>query len=228
MKPNYTHIAVLLDSSGSMGSCYRDTIDGFNKFLADQKTAAGTATMSMVQFNNQTITTVEFANIQSVSPLDHSNYRVGGGTALVDAMVTTIDQVGRRLAAMNESDRPSKVIFLTLTDGEENASRQYGNTDLKQRIETQQKQFSWEFVYLGANQDAIAMSKQYGYAATNVMSFAQNPQGIAASYTSASSNLRSLRAGTKADMSFTDADKDLQTVAGVDPALNPKTAIAQP
>ena len=212
-----------------MGSCYRDTVEGFNKFLAEQQSAPGSATLTMVQFNTYTNTLAEFADIKSVAPLSSLNYHVGGSTALIDSMVHTIDETGRRLSAMNEDQRPSKVIFVTITDGEENASRQFKKQQLKDRIETQRGQYSWEFVYLGANQDAIQEASQYGYSASSVMAFAQTGKGIAAAYTSASANLRSLRAGTKADMSFTDADKDEQTAAGVDPSLNPKnTVVAQP
>lgn len=206
-----------------MGSCYRDTVEGYNKFLTDQQSAPGTATLTQVQFNNQVTTPVDFADIKSVALLCGHNYRVGGGTALIDAMVRTIDETGRRLSAMPEDQRPSKVIFVTITDGQENASTAYNKEQLKQRVEVQRNQFSWEFVYLGANQDAISEASQYGYTTSNVMAFAQSPQGLHAAYTSASSNLRSLRAGLKADMSFTDADKDLQTAAGVDPTLNPKS-----
>lgn len=220
MKSNLTHIAVLLDSSGSMGSCYNDTVNGFNRFLADQKSAPGEATLTLRTFDTYSRVVHNRVNVNHVADLSRANYSVGGSTALVDSLVDLIDQTGNELSAMPESERPSKIVVLVITDGEENASRRFNNQQLKDRIEHQKSAYKWEFVFMGADQNAIHQAGRYGYTTANVMTFSKSPEGTSAAYLAVSSNLRSMRSGLKADMSFTADQKAAQSAAGVDPLLN--------
>lgn len=228
MKQNYTHIAVLLDSSGSMGSCYTDTVNGFNRFLADQKGAPGEATLTLRTFADLSHVVHNRVNINHVADLSRCNYSVGGSTALVDSLVDLIDQTGNELAAMPENQRPSKVVVLVITDGQENCSRRFNNHQLKDRIEHQKSRYQWEFVFMGADQNAIQEAQRYGYAAASAMTFSKSPDGISAGYMAVSTNLRSMRAGSKADMTFTTDQRDQQTAAGVDPSLNQVDTTVQP
>jgi uncharacterized protein YegL len=122
MKDNFCSINVILDASGSMAPITNDTVGGFNKFLEDQKAEKGEAVLSLTIFNTEAKVVHDCVPINSVPPLNGKTYNCNGGTALFDAVGMTIDKVGEKLAAMKEEDRPSKVLFVIITDGEENSS----------------------------------------------------------------------------------------------------------
>lgn len=214
MKNNYTDITVIIDRSGSMQRLAEDTRGGFNKFLEDQKAAPGEATISVDLFDHEFITLVDARPINACPKLDSKNYVPRGNTALLDAVGRAITRTGERLAKMDEKDRPSKVVCVIITDGYENASTEYNKARIREMIKLQQDTYKWEFVFLGANQDAFAEAAAFGMKAGSGMTYAANNIGTQSLYASVSSNLRSFRTGAKADMTFTDADLKAQKDAG--------------
>lgn len=177
MKNNYTHISLVLDRSGSMESMRDDAIGGFNTFLKDQQAVPGTATLTLVQFDDRYEKQVDAAPLAGVKPLDATTFVPRGSTALLDAIGRTINETGARLATMPEAERPEKVLFVTLTDGMENASRVFSRSQIFDKITHQRDVYDWEFVFLAANQDAIEAGAAMGFAADASATYAGSGKG---------------------------------------------------
>lgn len=192
-KQNFTAIAVIIDASGSMAGLTNDTIGNFNSFLNDQKAIPGEAVFSLCTFNTACQMVHDFVPLHGVEELNNKTYRASGGTALLDAMGTTIDAMGAKLAAMPEHERPSKVIVLVITDGEENSSEIFTLEQIKDKVTHQHDKYSWEFVFIGANIDAIAAGTSLGIAACNSVAYTSDSRGTQQLYRSVSSNLGSYR-----------------------------------
>lgn len=202
MKKDHTHIAIVLDRSGSMSSCADDTKGGFDTFVADQKKAVGTATLTLAQFDNEYEVIHSAKNIQEVPPLV---FIPRGGTALLDAIGKTIATTGEALAALPEDERPERVAFVIITDGHENASKEFKREKIMEMIKHQTENYKWEFVFLGANQDAIQAGASMGIHGMNSMTYDAKNTGQA--YVSMSSNMRSMRSRATATMSFSAEDR---------------------
>lgn len=159
---NTTEIAFILDRSGSMQSIAKSAIDGFNVFLADQqRDHEGYPTrLTLTLFDTEFEVPYASLPVPEILPLDATTYKPDGCTALLDAIGHTINELGKRLAAMPEADRPSKVIVAILTDGEENSSTRYSWRKVSDMIKHQTDVYKWEFLFLGANQDAIATASK--------------------------------------------------------------------
>src|ERR1035437_3209746 len=151
MKENYTHISVVLDRSGSMSSIASDTIGGFNTFLKTQKEAVGTCTFSLMQFDNEHTIIHDGVDINEVPDLDATTFVPRGGTALWDAIGRTIHATGAYLGKMKEADRPEKVVFVIITDGDENSSREFSHAKVREMIKHQTDKYQWGIIFLGAN-----------------------------------------------------------------------------
>lgn len=215
MKQNYSDITVVLDRSGSMGVLTNEVIGAFNTFVDEQKQVEGEATFTLIQFDDRYEVNCEAINIQDASHLDETTYVPRGMTALFDAVGKTILSTGKRLSAMAEPDRPEKVIFLIQTDGEENASKKFTLDQIKAMIKEQQEVYSWEFVFLGANIDAVSVAADIGIKRDRAMKYANNADGISEALCSLSTNLASFRRGEKVDMAYEESDFDAQKRAGV-------------
>ena len=169
MKENLTEIVFILDRSGSMGGLEADTIGGFNAMLERQKKAEGEALLSTLLFSNETEVLHDREDIKRVEPLSLQNYRVGGSTALLDAIGGAIRHIGNLHCRASEDERPAHTLFVITTDGQENASRRYSYGELRRLIERQKEKYGWEFLFLGANMDAVAAaSMRTGRFATTV------------------------------------------------------------
>lgn len=177
MKSDYTHITLVLDRSGSMESMRGDAIGGFNTFLKDQQAAPGMATLTLVQFDDRYEKPYEFAPLDSVVALNETTFVPRGSTALLDAVGQAIDETGARLVALVEGDRPAKVLFVTLTDGMENASHTFTRQQIFEKITHQRDVYAWDFVFLAANQDAIATGATMGFTADSSATYAATGQG---------------------------------------------------
>ena len=129
--PNLTSINILIDASGSMAGLQKDTIGGFNTFLAEQKALPGDATLSVAMFSDDYSIVYDNLPIKEVPELTTATYRPSGSTALLDAFGRTIDRMGKRFAALPEEQRPGKVLLLVMTDGEDNCSTDYKHTKIK-------------------------------------------------------------------------------------------------
>lgn len=199
MNPDLTEIAFVLDRSGSMQTIAPAAVAGFNEFLREQQAAPGQARFTLVLFDDAYETPADALPIAEVVPLENGHTFVPrGSTALLDAVGRCVDDLGARLAATPEADRPCKVIVAILTDGEENASRRFTWADVSDRIRHQREVYGWEFLFLGANQDAIATASRMNIAAANAAAYAHDAAGAAASTKSASRKVRALRASAAA------------------------------
>lgn len=166
--PNWRHIAVILDRSGSMQAVKSDTEGGLRAFLEAQHEAPGSTTVSLYQFDDQYQAVYENTPLARVPDF---TLRPRGATALLDAVGRTVTALGEQLAAMPEEDRASEVIVVILTDGHENASREYTLAQVKALITEQQTAYGWKFVFLGADQDAFAAAADIGIRRDTTLSY---------------------------------------------------------
>lgn len=201
-KENFTSINVIIDASGSMSHLAHDTVGNFNTFLKEQKAFPGEAVFTLCTFNTSHNLVHDFVKITDVPDLNVKAYTPMGGTALLDAMGTTIESVGRRLAAMPEEERPSKVIFLVITDGHENSSHKYDSTQIKSMVEHQKDVYSWEFVFMGANIDAFAEGVNMGFTASNTLNYVPTAAGTQQLYSSISSSMTNYRSSNSSRADF--------------------------
>lgn len=212
MKQNYTDIVIVLDRSGSMASVRNDTIGGFNKFVDEQRNVPGEARLTLVQFDDQYEPFINAVPIREVKPLTEATYVPRGWTALHGAVGKTIEAAGERFKAMLESERPGKVIFVIVTDGEENSSHKYewsnawDEARVKQMVEHQTNTYQWQFVYIGANQDAVLNARRGGIIGANAINYTANAVGTRRLYASLSRKVADYRVGTDNDMSWSAAD----------------------
>ena len=174
MNTNLTEIAIVLDRSGSMASMSNEAVGGFNSFLESQQKLPGEAKLTLVLFDNEYIVAHDGRPIKDVSPLDEHTYVPRGTTALLDAIGRTINTIGEQLDKTPEIERPAKVLIVILTDGLENASQEFKRGQICSMIKRQREVYSWEFVFLGANQDAIQVGQQIGVAPGHAVTFDEN------------------------------------------------------
>ncbi len=167
MNKELTEIAYILDHSSSMHLLVESAITGFNTFLKDQQATPGEANLTLVLFDNEYSLHADCSPITEVRPLDASTYVPRGCTALLDAIGRTIDNIGKKLAETPEKDRPGKVIVAIYTDGYENASTDYDTRKISKMIRHQTDNYDWEFLFLAANEDAIATAASYGIDSKN-------------------------------------------------------------
>ncbi len=190
-KPNRTHITVILDRSGSMERIRGDTVGGLEAFFTEQKKEkTDDTTVTFVQFDDQYEVSYENRPLADVPPVE---LKPRGSTALLDAIGRTIKKMGQDFAALPEDERPDMVIVAIVTDGYENASREYQHSQVMELISHQRDVYKWTFVFLGANQDAIATGTSLGISASNAISYASNSRGVGSVYQSLSRNLKSAR-----------------------------------
>jgi uncharacterized protein YegL len=201
-KENFTSINVVIDRSGSMGHLTHDTIGSFNSFLTEQKAVPGEAAFTLCTFNQDYSLVHDFIKLGAAPDLDAKTYRPSGNTALFDAVGTTINSVGARLAAMPEDERPSKVIFLIITDGMENASTRFTREQIRDLIEHQRTKYSWEFVFMGANIDAVDEGTSIGISAQNSLNYDATSIGTRGLYSNVSSSLSSYRQSNSQQVDF--------------------------
>lgn len=191
MRQDFTDITVVMDCSGSMASCRSDAEGGLNSYIEQQKKVPGKALFSLVQFDTKYEFKYKGTPLQEVG---HCTLNPGGMTALLDAVGRAITETGDRLRQMPESERPGLVVFMIITDGQENASREYTRHQIRQMIEHQQSKYNWQFSYLGANQDAFAEAASYGINLDAVANYAATKSVSA--YNSMSSNTTRMRTAT--------------------------------
>jgi uncharacterized protein YegL len=208
MKNNYSDLTLVLDRSGSMSSIAEETIAGFNEFVDNQKRLPVEAFFSLVQFDDVYELVHDGIPIQDVPLLDNHTFVPRGSTALLDAIGKTIDDVGKRLASLDEDQRPEKVVVVIITDGQENSSTQYNLSDINEKISHQRNAYKWEFLFLGANQDAIATAVNVGIRSTSALTYAATPEGTTSAFRSTS---RSVGLFTEGGSEFAEFDaSDLQ------------------
>lgn len=175
---DYTDINLLLDRSGSMELIRDDTIGGINQFVETQKQLPGTATFSMFQFDDTFDVKIQNTPLNDVPTFTRNDLVPRGWTALLDAMARTINHVGNRLSLLNEQDRPNKVLVAVVTDGQENDSKEFNKKQVFDMVNHQKTKYGWEFVYIGANQDAISVGQSMGIASGSCLNYEATSGGI--------------------------------------------------
>lgn len=177
MNNDKTLIVILLDRSGSMQDIKNDMNGAYASFIEKQRKEPGECNVSLYQFDThwEQRFSNKPLNEKVVSDLDLSPR---GSTALYDSVVKTIDLVGKELNDLKEQDRPTRVIFVTITDGEENASREFNATAVKERVEHQTSKYNWKFIFIGADQDAILTGGSIGIKATSSLLFNKSANGV--------------------------------------------------
>lgn len=182
MKKDLTELVFILDGSGSMHHLAEDTIGGFNSLLEKQKQTPGTALVSTVVFNTESRVIHDRAELQSVRPMTGGDYRPCGGTALLDALGDAIHHIGNVHKYARREDVPEHTLFVITTDGEENASRRYSADKVRSMIKRQQDKYGWEFLFLGANIDALETAERYGIDRSRAVQFHNDAQGVEVNY----------------------------------------------
>lgn len=173
MDNNYTHITLLLDESSSMQDCYEETIQSIDNFIAEQKKLNGKCTFSLTTFSTRVKHHLKVLNLQEIETIKYY-YHVGGWTALYDALGETIIRTGEIFSEMEEQNRPGRVLFVIVTDGEENSSCYFRKENLHQMITEQQEKYSWDFVFLGVDFDAFNGYGGLGVNSKNYASFSKD------------------------------------------------------
>lgn len=203
---NYTAIAVLMDRSGSMSGIAREAEGALRGFIEDQAKQAGRCTIRLSEFDS------EYTTVYASTPIAEApDYTLNprGATALLDAIGRLVVEFGEELAALPEAERPGNAVVVVQTDGMENQSREWTHERVSDLISQQREQYGWEFVFLGANQDAIKTGGRMGFAANSSMTYAASGVGTQNAMASVSSYVTQTRSGGAA--SFSEADRQAAT-----------------
>ena len=182
MKQNLTELVFILDRSGSMQGLEGDTIGGFNAMIEKQKKEPGEAFVSTVLFDDQTEVLHDRVKVGEVWPITEKEYYVRGCTALLDAVGGAIHHIGNIHKYARPEDVPEHTLFVITTDGMENASRRYSARRVKEMIQRQKEKYGWEFLFLGANIDAVETAKHFGIGADRAVNYHSDHKGTQLNY----------------------------------------------
>ena len=194
MKKNLTEMVFILDRSGSMSGLEADTIGGFNSMIERQKKEEGGALVSALLCCNASKLRHDRVDLQQIEPMTDKQYFVGGCTALIDAIGDAIHHIGNVHKYAREEDRPEHTIFVITTDGMENASHRYTSDEVKAMVKRQKEKYGWEFLFLGANIDAVETAARFGISEDRAVDFISDRQGQALNYAEVSEAVRTVRA----------------------------------
>ena len=192
---NITELVFILDRSGSMGGLESDTIGGFNALLEKQKKQDGKAYVSTVLFDHEIEVLHDRLPIDEVEPLTDKDYTVRGCTALLDAIGKSVRHIGNIHKYARPEDVPVHTMFVITTDGMENASREFSGKDIKKLIEKQKEKYGWEFLFIGANIDAITTARNFGISEDRAVNYRADRQGTGVVYESVSEAVSNVRNG---------------------------------
>ncbi|MBO4562078.1 MAG: VWA domain-containing protein, partial [Clostridia bacterium] len=193
----------ILDRSGSMGGLESDTIGGFNAMLEKQRALPGEAVVSTVLFDNESEVLHDRLPLDKIAPITEKEYWVRGCTALIDAIGGAIRHISNVHKYIREEDVPEHTMFIITTDGMENASRRYSSAEVKRMIEAK-KEAGWEFLFLGANIDAVETAKHFGIERERAVTYRSDRKGTRLNYAVMSEAIASVRAGVCLDASWKD------------------------
>lgn len=193
MKKNLTEMVFILDRSGSMAGLEKDTIGGFNSMIERQKGEEGEALVSTVLFDNESTVIHDRVDVRKVEPLTERQYFVGGCTALVDAIGGAIHHIGNVHKYAREEDVPEHTVFIITTDGMENASHRYSSDEVKTMVKRQKEKYGWEFLFLGANIDAVETAARIGIGQDRAVNFHNDEIGVKLNYQTVGETVCSLR-----------------------------------
>ena len=205
-----TEIVLLVDRSGSMENIRDDAIGGINAFLSDQRREPGRATITLVLFDDEYLVVERAADIGDVAPLTRQTFVPRGTTALLDAWGRAMAETSERVNKLPEDEQPDDVVFVVVTDGYENASKEYSRDVVFRRVDRLTDDEGWRFVYLGANQDAVAEGTKLGVRQDSAMTFSGDHHGTVVSLIAVSAGVSRLRRGTAGDEFFTESEREEQ------------------
>jgi uncharacterized protein YegL len=206
MKKGLTEIVFILDRSGSMSGLESDTIGGYNSMIAKQKTEEGEAIISTVLFDNETVVLHDRVPLAKVEPITEKEYFVRGSTALLDAVGGAIHHIGNVHKYAREEDVPEKTLFIITTDGMENSSTRYTYDKVRKMVERQKDKYHWEFIFLGANMDAVSVAGRMGIAPERSARFHNDGIGIAKNFSVVADSMVKISRG------YTLADGELDEI----------------
>jgi uncharacterized protein YegL len=214
MRSDYTHITAVIDESGSMSGQVRNVVGGFQTFIDDQKSVPGSASLTVVKFNTTYKVVSQGRDLNEIhSASSFLAYAPGGGTALLDAVGKAILETGAFLSSKTEDERPSQVVVIVMTDGEENSSHEFSLAKVREMVEHQEKVYGWRFLYIGQALDAFAAEAHNAYGAMlGIATSASTTRGSSAAYTGMSKSVRACRIDRKRAFS----QKDLNDALGND------------
>ena len=202
MNKDFTEIVFILDRSGSMAGLEDDTIGGFNAMIEKQKKEPGEALISTVLFDNVSEVIHDRVDVQKIQPMTRNEYYVRGCTALLDAVGGAIHHIGNVHKYARAEDRPEKTIFIITTDGMENASCKYTSDKVKRMIERQKEKYGWEFLFIGANIDAVETAKRYGINEDRAVNYNADAKGTGILYESVACAVTNVRKCAPLDNSW--------------------------
>jgi len=215
MKKGLTELVFILDKSGSMSGLESDTIGGYNSMLKKQQSIEDECHITTVLFDNYYELLHDRIDIKAVSLITEKEYQVGGSTALLDAIGNTIHKIGNAQKHTAENYRAEKVMFVIITDGEENSSREYSAEKVKAQIERQKTKFGWEFIFLGANIDAVQTARRFGIAPDRAIDYLADSEGTELNFKVMASAVATFReAGTVDEACFEEIRKDVKRRGG--------------
>lgn len=221
-KENYTHVAIVLDRSGSMNNIASDMVGGLKTLIEEQKQLDGEATLTYATFDDEYELVHDFINLNDVNEI---SLNPRGLTALLDAMGRTISNVKEKISKMKKDEKPSKVLFVFITDGMENASGEYTRdavfkliNELKSDGKPREDQDEplWDFVFMGANQDAISEGGSMGFSKGSSFTYAATSDGVKNSFSSLSRNMSNYRSAMSSNASFSFKEEDRKAQEDLD------------
>lgn len=209
MKKDLVELVFILDRSGSMSGLELDTIGGFNGMLDKQKQTPGEAIVSTVLFDDAFEVLHNRKQISEIKPITEKEYFVRGSTALLDSIGRSIVKIISIYRRLKDNEKPEKTVFVITTDGMENASREFSRSQIKEMIEYQKEKFNWEFIFLGANIDAISTARDFGIREDRVANYHSDKKGTQLNYKVISETISELRVNKNIRSDWKDEiDKD--------------------
>ena len=208
---NTTELVFILDRSGSMAGLESDTIGGFNAMIEKQKKEDGECFVSTVLFDDETLVLHDRIPLSRVPKMTEKDYTVRGSTALIDALGGAIHHIGNIHKYARPEDVPENTVFIITTDGMENASHRYTSERVKHMISRQKEKFGWEFLFIGANIDAVETAAHYGISSDRAVNYNADEKGTQTVFASVSRAVGSVRSNNKLDTTWSEEiDKDFR------------------
>ena len=193
MKKNLTEVVFVLDKSGSMSGLESDTVGGFNSLIKKQKEVKGECLVSTVLFNNKFELIHDREDISKIEEMKESDFTVGGSTALMDALGSSIQHIAKIHKYARDEDVPEHTIFVIMTDGMENASHMFTDDEVRAMVEHEKEKYNWRFIFLAANIDVVETARRYGFDEDSAASYCCDSEGTQVTYRAVNNVVMNLR-----------------------------------